>query len=180
VYYLDSQYLLQEYCYSKGKNWYPGKAGEAKIKASPVTRLSAIVYNDAEGRHIRVYYQGERGLSPVHHLLLTLPEGYGSRNLRELCHDAGKWHDGEMVIHDAVEGTGLAAVKYAGDGYIQIRVYYQTFEGLYLKEYCHNNKGWLPGKFVHPIYAIQATYRIFRPIQAWKGATWSYDRCHRQ
>lgn len=75
-----------------------------------------------------------------------------SNNIVELCND-GYWHTGELRIGDAVEGSGIAAVTYAGDGFVQIRVYYQTFEELYLKEYCHNNKGWFAGEFIRPGYA---------------------------
>jgi hypothetical protein len=170
VYYLDSKYILQEYCYSKNKNgWYKGKLGDATIKASFATRLSAITWHDGGGRHIRVYYQGDSGPSPV-----------GPRNLRELSYD-GKWTDVQMVINDAVEGTGIAAVKYHAGGAFQIRIYYQTFGELCLKEYCYNHhKKWHGGKFLLPVYAIHATYGIFRPIFAWKGAAWSYDLCCRQ
>jgi hypothetical protein len=182
VYYLDSQYFIQEYCYSKNRNgWHQGTFFvSAKIKASPVTRLSAITWHDGGRRHIRVYYQGECGPSLVHHLSLTLPEGPGSRTLRELSYNDG-WSDGEIKdISDAVEGTGIAAVTYHA-GAFQIRIYYQTFGGLCLKEYCFNHhKKWHEGKFLLPVYAIHTTYGIFRPIPVWKGAAWSYDLCYRQ
>jgi hypothetical protein len=118
----------------------------------------------------------------MHHLLLTPLKGYESRDLRELSYDAQKWDDGDLNIHDTVDGTALAAVKYTRGDVIQIRVYYQTHE-LMVKEFCYNiNKGWYPGKFIHLVYAIHATYRIFpkRPIQGCKGAIWSYGRCYRQ
>ena len=63
---------------------------------------------------------------------------------------------GEMQIKDAVEGSGLAAVTYAAGGFRQIRVYYQTFEELYLKEYCHNNRGWFTGRFIRPVGALSS------------------------
>ena len=55
-----------------------------------------------------------------------------------------------MKIKDAIQGSGLSAVTYAGDGFVQIRVYYQAADHS-LKEYCHNNKGWFTGKFTRPV-----------------------------
>jgi hypothetical protein len=139
VYYLDAQYIVQEYGYTEGHGWYHGQTGDLKAKASPLSRLAAIFYHDQDGNHLRVYYQEAK-----------------TNVVKELAYD-GKWHMGEMQIKDAVEGTGLAAVTYAADGYRQIRVYYQTFEGLYLKEYCHNNKGWFTGGFKPGKAPLRAT-----------------------
>lgn len=59
VYFLDSSYHVQEYCFSHDKGWYAGEVGELKARANPLSRLGAVVYSDLEGLHIRVYYQGE-------------------------------------------------------------------------------------------------------------------------
>lgn len=81
------------------------------------------------------------------HLLKRLAED-GSHAVKEICNDGGGWFFGLMKIGDAVEGTGLAAITYFG----QIRVYYQTFEELYLKENCWNLKAWVPGEFIRLAY----------------------------
>ena len=164
VYFLDSEYIVQEYCFTEGKNWYPGEVGKLKARASPLSRLSAVVYRggESEGLHIRVYYQGEWVCPRSAMYLLKRLEAHGSHVIGELCND-GYWHTGELHIKDAVEGTGIAAVTYAAEGFRQIRVYYQTFEELYLKEYCHNNRGWFPGEQISPLYAIRATDYNFLP-----------------
>lgn len=95
----------------------------------------------------------------------------GSRIIRELCNDDG-WHNGDLRIEDAVEGTGIGAVTYTGDDLVQIRVYYQTVEDLCIKEYCHNNKGWFLGEFIRPVHAIRPTDLFFflqRRFQPWKS-----------
>lgn len=60
MYYLDSDYILQEYCYSEGKGWFAGAIGEIKAKTCPNSRIGAIVYGSGS---IRVYYQSEYHLS---------------------------------------------------------------------------------------------------------------------
>ena len=65
MYYLDTNYIVQELCYTDGKGWYSGAIGNMKAKATPGSGLAAIVFGKAElgggedGEHIRVYYQGE-------------------------------------------------------------------------------------------------------------------------
>lgn len=67
-----------------------------------------------------------------------------------------------MCIEDAVEGTGIAAVNYIQDDFIQIRLYYQS-KDLYLKEYCHNNEGWFTGKFLSQFYTTRPADGKFVP-----------------
>ena len=60
MYYLDPEYILQEYCYSEGRGWFAGDIGKMNIRTSTNTRIGAVQYGDDEGGvHIRVYYQGE-------------------------------------------------------------------------------------------------------------------------
>ena len=145
MYYLDDQYIIQEYCYTEGHPWYQGSTGTLKAKASPLSRLGAIIYQDQEGNHLRVYYQGEWNLSPSRHAFVETAEEDKTNIVRELAYD-GKWHMGEMQIKTATVGTGIASVTYVADNMRQIRVYYQSSD-LSLREYCHNNKGWFAGKF---------------------------------
>jgi hypothetical protein len=134
VYYLDKDYMVQEYCYTEGKNWYPGVINQLKAKATPAAGLAAIAYGSdvlgagEKGVHIRVYYQEA-----------------GSNIVKELAND-GSWHTGDMQITDALGATNLAAVSYYFQNQTQIRVYYQD-RNLFLKEHGHNNSGWFPGAF---------------------------------
>jgi len=134
VYYLDKDYMVQEYCYTEGKNWYPGVINQLKAKATPAAGLAAIAYGSdvlgagEKGVHIRVYYQEA-----------------GSNIVKELAND-GSWHTGDMQITDALGATDLAAVAYYFQNQTQIRLYYQNRD-LALKEHGHNNSGWFPGAF---------------------------------
>ncbi|KAK0184055.1 fungal fucose-specific lectin-domain-containing protein [Armillaria mellea] len=128
VYYLDEQYILQEYCYSADKGrWFPGELGDMKIQAATNTSIAAIQYGDDQGGvHIRVYCQE-----------------LASGAIKELCND-GYWFRG-ATLPDALRGSSIAAVAYLWSG-LQLRVYYQTND-LSIKEHCLNdNSGWFPGK----------------------------------
>ena len=155
MYYLDEQYIVQEYGYTESIGWFQGQTGSLKAKANPLSSLAAIAYVDQEGIHLRVYYQGECNLSPSNCPPVETAKEAKTSIIKELAYD-GSWYTGEMQIKDPVEGTGLAAVTYAADGFRQIRVYYQTFEELYLKEYCHNNKGWFTGEFIGPVGTLSS------------------------
>jgi len=126
VYYLDSGYAVQEFCYTQGKGWFPGGINSLGAKATPLSRLGAIVLDG--GLKIRVYYQEA-----------------GSHIIKELGYNEGHgWSNGDLAIKDAVEGSAIAAATYNEE----IRIYYQTFEELYLKEYCRSNWGpWFLGGF---------------------------------
>jgi hypothetical protein len=132
VYFLDTDYVVQEFCYSDGKGWYRGEIGKQGAKASPASGLAAIAYGSdvlgagEKGVHIRVYYQEA-----------------SSNDIAELAND-GYWHAGELRIADALGATKLAAVAYYFQNQTQIRVYYQD-RGLYIKEHGHNDSGWFKG-----------------------------------
>ena len=65
MYYLDHDYIIQEYGYSEGNGWYQGQIGQMKAKASPTSCLAAVQYiGDKGDLHLRVYYQGAYRLSP--------------------------------------------------------------------------------------------------------------------
>ncbi|KAK0438157.1 fungal fucose-specific lectin-domain-containing protein [Desarmillaria tabescens] len=129
VYYLDEQYVLQEYCYSadQGK-WFPGELGNMKIQAATNTSIAAMQYGDDRGGvYIRVYCQE-----------------LGSGAIKEFCNN-GYWFRG-ATLPVALSGSSLAAVVYSWNG-LQLRVYYQT-DDLSIKEHCINDKSgeWFPGK----------------------------------
>ncbi|KAK0485377.1 fungal fucose-specific lectin-domain-containing protein [Armillaria luteobubalina] len=128
VYYLDEQYVLQEYCYSADKGrWFPGELGGMRIQAATNTSIAAIQYGDDRGGvHIRVYCQE-----------------LASGAIKELCND-GYWSRG-ATLPGALSGSSIAAVAYSWNG-LQLRVYYQT-DDLSIKEHCLNdNSEWFPGK----------------------------------
>ncbi|SJL06968.1 uncharacterized protein ARMOST_10310 [Armillaria ostoyae] len=125
VYYLDEQYVLQEYCYSADKGrWFPGELGGMKIQAATNTSIAAIQYGDDQGGvHICVYCQE-----------------LASDAIKELCND-GYWFRG-ATLPVALSGSSIAAVAYSWNG-LQLRVYYD----LSIKEHCLNdNSGWFPGE----------------------------------
>lgn len=126
VYYLDSNYTIQEFCYTEGKGWYQGEVGKMNVKALPGAGLAAVVQEN-NGVALHVYYQE--------------PEG---RVIRELYNN-GSWHQGELLIGGAIGGTYLAAVTYDFQNQNQVRIYYQA-EDLFIREHCHNNDGWFPGE----------------------------------
>ncbi|KAK0216586.1 fungal fucose-specific lectin-domain-containing protein [Armillaria nabsnona] len=128
VYYLDEQYVLQEYCDSADKGrWFPGELGGMKIQAATNTSIAAIQYGDDRGGvHIRVYCQE-----------------LASGAIKELSND-GYWFRG-ATLPVALSGSSIAAVAYSWNG-LQLRVYYQT-DDLSIKDHCLNdNSGWFPGK----------------------------------
>jgi hypothetical protein len=143
LYYLDTEYVVQEFCFTEGKGWYPGEIGALGAKATPGSGLAATVHGlmelggGDEGEHIRVYYQEA-----------------GSHTIKELAND-GNWQNGDLNIKNAFGGTSLAAVTYFFDRQTQIRVYYQA-KNLCLKEYGHNGSGWFEGGF-NPGYATAQT-----------------------
>jgi hypothetical protein len=63
--------MVQEYCYTEGKSWYPGVINQLKAKATPAAGLAAIAYGSdvlgagEKGVHIRVYYQGQFCSAPT-------------------------------------------------------------------------------------------------------------------
>jgi len=132
VYFLDTDYVVQEYCFTHGKGWYRGDIGKQGAKASPASGLAAIAYGSdvlgagEKGVHIRVYYQEA-----------------STNDVAELAND-GYWHAGELRIPEALGATKLAAVAYYFQDQTQIRLYYQD-RGLYIKEHGHNNSGWFKG-----------------------------------
>jgi len=128
VYYLDTNYIVQEYGYSEGRGWFQGEIGQLKAKAGHSSGLAAVVYGDDKGGvHLRVYYQAD------------------SHVVAELAND-GAWHHGELNLTGALPGTNLAAVAYNFQSQSQIRLYYQAAD-LSLKEHGHNNSGWFAGGF---------------------------------
>ena len=73
----------------------------------------------------------------------------GSNVIAELCND-GSWHNGELRLAGALEGTNIAVVTYNFQSQRQTHIYYQT-ENLSLSEHCHNGSGWFAGQFVSPV-----------------------------
>lgn len=90
VYYLDSDYIVQEYCYTEGKNWYKGEIGNKKAKAVPAAGLAAVVFGSdvlgsgEKGVHIRVYYQSEYHLLHICCQSIKTPGRARHRNRRRV------------------------------------------------------------------------------------------------
>jgi hypothetical protein len=146
VYYLDRDYILQEYCYFEGRGWYSGSIGSMNINVAHKTRLAAIYYGPE--CHIRIYLQGDfwalSTLTETFPQVLIRTAEAGSLNVTELCYDNGYWYRGQ-ILAPGLEGTSIAAVAYPMDEDIQIRVYFQRGD-LSLMEYCHNHhQGWYQG-----------------------------------
>jgi hypothetical protein len=139
VYYLNSDYVIQELGYIEGKDIFIGDIGKLNVKAVPGSGLAVIVHGlearaEGEGEPndpgltIRVYYQES-----------------GSNLVRELAYN-NSWKHGDLRVPDALGGTYLAAVTYYFERQIQIRVYYQAI-GLNLREYAQSGSGWFQGGF---------------------------------
>jgi len=135
IYYLDTNYIVQELCWSEGKGWFLGAIGNSKAKATPGSGLAAVVFGAKEpaggaaGEHIRVYYQES-----------------GTNIVKELAND-GSWYTGGLHVSGALGCTSLAAVAYYFQDQTQLRVYYQA-QDLNLKEYGYNkSKDWFQGAF---------------------------------
>jgi hypothetical protein len=75
VYYLDADCIIQEFAYTDGKGWYPGKVGELKVKANPSAGLAAVVktYSTGPDYHTRVYYQSGYRLSLASYSIIDTP-----------------------------------------------------------------------------------------------------------
>ena len=153
MYYIDTNSIIQECCYSRGVGvWYRGEIGQLKAKASPTAGLAATLHSagDKGFHHIRVYYQGQYRLSPPHAThLLKHPAEPETGIIAELVND-GQWHSGDLSIPDALSGTNLAVVSYYFQDQTQIRVYYQARD-LSLKEYGRNKNGWFEGQLITPV-----------------------------
>jgi len=103
--------------------------GQMTARAARVSSLSAVVYDDGKGVHLRVYYQTA-----------------DSHVIAELAND-GFWHaPEELLLAGALSGTGIAVVSYDFQNQRQLRLYYQAAD-LSLKEHCRNNSGWFAGVF---------------------------------
>jgi len=133
VYYLDTNYFVQEYCFTDNK-WYQGEVNKLGARAVPSAGLAAAAFGvdvhgvGEKGVHIRVYYQDAT-----------------TNRVEELAND-GSWYKGKLEINDALGATDLAAVAYWFQDQTQIRVYYQD-RGLSLREYGYNKTGWFKGAF---------------------------------
>jgi len=137
VYYLDSDYVIQELVYIEGQKVFIGDIGKLNVKALPGSGLAATghaFYGDGAGEPneigftIRVFYQ-----EPVSYLVRELVNGLS-------------WQHGDLRIPDVLGGTNLAAVMYYFEGQLQTRVYYQA-KGLDLREYGRGAGGWFQGEF---------------------------------
>ncbi len=103
-------------------SWQPGAT---LTGPAPASKLSAVEWNDAEGVHLRVYYQDPQNV------------------IREQCYD-GAWLTGQLAVRDASPGTGLAAVQWSDAGGGHIRLYYQDTRNA-IREYCYDNGRWQAG-----------------------------------
>ena len=116
---------------------------------------------------------------PTVPLLIRLKDSE-SKTIKELYIDPkGNWQRGSLCIEDAVIGTNIAAVSYVGDIDENIRVYYQSPLGNYLKEYCFNRRGWSSGEYNSPVCLIRATYFLQRRIPSSSNERQVPDKCSR-
>ncbi|KAK0216588.1 hypothetical protein EDD85DRAFT_798383 [Armillaria nabsnona] len=116
VYYLDEQYVLQEYCYSAHKGrWFSDELGDMKIQAATDTSIAAIQYGDE----------------------------CGSVHIQGICND-GYWFRG-ATFPVALSGSSIAAVVYSWNG-LQLRVYYQTDDLSIKEHCLNDYSGWVPGE----------------------------------
>lgn len=68
----------------------------------------------------------------------------GSKQIKELCYDNGRWARGS-ILPAAVRGTSIATILCQPDR-LDIRVYYQA-EDLSIREHVYDlRKGWSPGE----------------------------------
>jgi hypothetical protein len=154
VYYLDSSYIVQEYCYSLGKGWYQGQISQVGAKAAPSAGLTASIYIDQNGGiQIHVFYQGEyRLFQYAIDLLKCLEEDGTTRTVKELIHYGGQddiWSAGDLALEGSLADTNLSAVTYLNiNEKIQTCLYYQARD-LSLKDHVYI-EGWGPGQFISP------------------------------
>ncbi|KAI0833668.1 fungal fucose-specific lectin-domain-containing protein [Trametes gibbosa] len=132
VYYLDTEYKLQEACYDDG-TW---RQQNLNFQAARDSAIAACKYERGGGLHIRVYYQEE-----------------GSHAIREVCYDRGAggagWSAGfgSFALSSALSGTSLVAVAYEEPGdVLNLRVYYQAAD-LSVREHAYRNERWFAGEF---------------------------------
>ena len=59
MYYLSTEYKLQEYCRDNYGRWAPGELNNMNIQAARDTSIAAFYYERNNGLHIRVYCQGK-------------------------------------------------------------------------------------------------------------------------
>jgi len=130
VYYLDTEYFLQEFIYIKDRGWHQGEIGQKKARATPTAGIGALTYSDHQGRPcIRVYYQDAE-----------------TNSILEFVND-GYWHPGVLNLGDALGGTNIAAVSIDHENQTQFHVYYQA-KDLSLKEHHRSTRdGWSEGDF---------------------------------
>jgi hypothetical protein len=110
VYYLTPENMIQEMCQDNGGQWFAGALDKAKLKASPVSRLT-VIGQTWGNNHISLYYQRP-------------DEAIG-----EIMQDDQGWVQGNPVGDKPLLGTGLAAVKFATKKESGIRLYYQVPDG---------------------------------------------------
>ncbi|THH31406.1 hypothetical protein EUX98_g2796 [Antrodiella citrinella] len=136
LYYLNQQYILQEYILSKSKGvWYTGSLGSMNIQAAPNTSFAAVHHGrQGDGLYIRVYYQ-----EPI------------SRHIQELCHDGQHWSKGSLIPCTALYGTRLAATVSTEATAVEprLRLYYQTND-LSIKDCRYESGEWVPGELNAP------------------------------
>lgn len=133
IYYLSSQNMLQEYCYSTGRGWYHGDLNSQWIQVAPNSRISAIHWH--VDTSIRVYFQA--------------PTSWA---IQEYCYcGQSGWCRGS-TLWNARAGSSIAATRWFSGALdsihrnLHIRIYYQD-EQSYIKELCWQVGGWSKGGF---------------------------------
>jgi len=100
VYYLTTDFHVQELAWSQGKGWYPGELNNLNVQTASYTRLAVVHYEEK----FRVYYQRA-----------------SDNKILEIVNDGPKWVHGS-TLPEASPGTELTADR-TPDGHL--RVIYQ-------------------------------------------------------
>ncbi|KAF1954372.1 fucose-specific lectin [Byssothecium circinans] len=194
IYYLSSQDMLQEHCYSAGHGWYHGNLNNQWIRVAPSSKISAIHWH--VDTSIRVYFQGK-----------SLPPA--SCAIQEYCYcGRSGWCRG-ATLWNARPGSSIAATRWFSGALdsvhrnLHIRIYYQD-EQSYIRELCWQVGGWSKGGYSQwalggtPIAAFawhdyQVSIRVFwqdnyralfesKYVNGWSGASSVAndvdERCH--
>ncbi|OAP55737.1 hypothetical protein AYL99_09889 [Fonsecaea erecta] len=153
IYYLSSQDILQEYCYSAGYGWFHGSLNGQSIRVAPGSKISAI------------YWPVDTSIRAT------------SWAIQEYCYCGQSGWGRGATLWNARPGSSIAATRWFSGPLdsvhrnLHIRIYYQD-EQSYIRELCWQVGGWSIGGFSQralaatPIAAIawqdhQVNIRVF-------------------
>ncbi|KIJ43127.1 hypothetical protein M422DRAFT_253630 [Sphaerobolus stellatus SS14] len=154
VYYLNNNHILQEYCYTSGKGWYPGEVGNLGVQAAQNTKIAAVKYGDSNrGVHFRVYCQptlpaaaSGSSIAAVAYLRKSLEiriysqTENGSIKENAVTNSSG-WFVGEFSAN-APRGASISAIGWSSseDGGVELQVYWLNAQNTTV--YSKNTGSW--------------------------------------